>query len=163
MAKAVLRTDDVAIDQNAPIEKESDRQTIVKADLSMVDKGYMERLAMGEEPVRIMIEPSTDQNAPHSYFCAVNGVGAECLQPNGEWLPIQWVPVGVELTMKRKYVENLVRAKRDRVETDHGTANVADPHNRIVRHTSAVANVIILEDPNPRGRAMFAELRRRNY
>ena len=164
MAKAALRTDDVAIDQARPIEDDDDRKTIVEADLTAVgSKEYIERLAMGEEPVTIRIEPSTDQNAPHSYYCAVNGKGAECLSPQGEWTPIDWVPVGVELVMKRKYVEVLVRAKRDRVSTDHGEANVAEPHNRIVRHTSAIANVVILEDKNPRGPEMFRELRRRNY
>lgn len=161
---AALRTDDVAIDQNKPIVTESDRTTIVEADLTALGrKEYFERLAMGNEPVTIRIEPSTDQNAPHSYYCAVNGIGAECLSPNGEWVPITWVPVGVELTMKRKYVEVLVRAKRDRVETDHGEANVPNPHNRIVKHTSAIANVVVIHDPNPRGPEMFRELRRRNY
>src|SRR5688572_27922351 len=137
MAKAALRTDDVAIDQPRPIEDDEDRKTIIQADLTAVgSKEYLERLAAGEEPVEMRIEPSTDQNAPHSYYCAVNGKGAECLSPAGEWVPIDWVPVGQNLTMKRKYVEVLVRAKRDRVTTDHGEANVAEPHNRIVRHTS---------------------------
>lgn len=162
--KAALETADVAIDQVKPIETDEDRKTIVQADLSVVgSKEYLERLAMGEEPVLIRIEPSTDQNAPHSYYCAVNGKGAECMGPDGQWRSIDWVPVGVELTMKRKYVEVLVRAKRDRVTTEHDGPQVADPRNRIVRQTSAVANVVILEDQNPRGPAMFAELRRRNY
>lgn len=164
MAKAAQRLDDVAVEQQDDIVNDSDRGTLVRGDLSMIaDKDYADRLAMGEEPVTIMIEPSPDQNAPHSYYCAVNGVGAECLQPNGEWIPLGWVPVGVELTMKRKYVEVLVRAKRDRVTTDYGRVGDADPHNRIVRHTSVVANVQIIEDRNTRGAAMFAELRRRNF
>ncbi len=163
MAKPALKTDDVRIDQTKPIETDEDRSTIVKADLSMVDRDYMDRLAMGEEPVTIRIEPSTDPNAPHSYYCAVNGKGAECQRPDGSWYPIDWVPVGVDLVMKRKYVEVLVRAKRDRITTEHDGPNVADPRNRINRQTSAVANVVILHDPNPHGPAMFAELRRRNY
>lgn len=164
MAKAALRTDQVEIDQAKPIEAEDDRRTIVQADLTAVgSKEYLERLAAGEEPIEIQIEPSNDPNAPHSYYCAVNGKGAEVLDPHGNWQPIDWVPVGVRLTMKRKYVEVLVRAKRDRVTTEHDGPNVPDPRNRIVRQTSAVANVTIVNDPNPRGPAMFAELRRRNY
>lgn len=163
-AKGALKTDDIKIDQNKPIEDDEDRRTIVQADLTAVgSKEYLARLAMGEEPVEILIEPSTDPNAPHSYYCAVNGRGAECLGPDGNWRTIDWVPVGVRLTMKRKYVEVLVRAKRDRVTTEHDGPNVADPRNKIVRQTSAVANVQILHDANPRGPAMFAELRRRNY
>lgn len=164
MARTALNTADVKIDQKPPIVAEEDREgEIVQADLTALGrKEYLERLAMGEEPVTIRIEPSAEPNAPHSYYCGVNGRGAECLGPDGKWHPIDWVPVDVELVMKRKYVEVLVAAKKDRVETRHDGATVPDPRNEIVRYTSAVANVQILRDDNPRGPAMFTELRRRN-
>jgi hypothetical protein len=164
MARTALNTSDVAIEQKAPIVEEKDRSEIVQASLTEIGKKeYLERLAMGEEPVTIVIEPSAEENAPHSYYCAVNGRGAECLGPDGQWRPIDWVPVGVQLVMKRKYVEVLVRAKKDRVTTDHGKVGEDNPHNKIVRVTSAVANVQIIEDKNPRGPAYFAELRRRQF
>lgn len=165
MARTALNTADVKVDQRPPIVEEKDREgEIVQADLTALgQKEYLERLAMGEEPVTICIERSNEPNAPHSYYCAVNGRGAECLGPDGRWTPIDWVPVGVPLTMKRKYVEVLVRAKTDRVETKHEGANVPEPRNEIIRHTSAVANVQIIEDANPRGPAYFAELRRRSH
>jgi hypothetical protein len=165
MPRAQLNTDDIKIDQKDPIVSEEERDPeIVKAELAEIGKKeYLERLAMAEEPVTIIIEPSTEENAPHSYYCAVNGKGAECLGPDGKWRPIDWVPVGVQLTMKRKYVEILVRAKKDKVTTVHEGTNVEFPRNEIQRRTSAVANVQILEDANPRGPAYFAELRRRNF
>lgn len=163
MAKAALNTTDIEIEQKASIAEDRTPE-IVKAELTAIgQKDYLERLAMGEDPVVVYIEPSAEENAPHSYYCAVNGVGAECLGPGGLWRPIDWVPTGVKLTMKRKYVEVLVRAKKDKVTTDYGKVGEDNPHNKIVRTTSAVANIQILEDPNPRGPAYFAELRRRNF
>lgn len=165
MARTALNTADVKIDQKAPIVDAGDREgEVVQASLTEIGKKeYMDRLAMGEEPVTIFIEPSAEENAPHSYYCSVNGKGAECLGPDGLWYPVDWVPVGVQLIMKRKYVEVLVRAKKDKVTTDYGKVGDENPHNRIVRVTSAVANVQIMEDRNPRGPAYFAELRRRNF
>ena len=165
MARTALNTGDVAIEQKAPIVSAEDRESeIVQADLTAIGrKEYLERLAMGEEPVTIYIEPSSEENAPHSYYCAVNGRGAECLGPDGQWHPVDWVPVSSTLIMKRKYVEVLVRAKKDRVTTKYGKVGEENPQNEIIRQTSAVANVQILKDDNPRGPAYFAELRRRNF
>jgi hypothetical protein len=165
MARTALNTADVKIDQKVDIVDEKDRaDEIVEASLTEIGKKeYLERLAMGEEPVTIFIEPSAEENAPHSYYCSVNGRGAECLGPDGLWHPVDWVPVGVLLIMKRKYVEVLVRAKKDKITTDYGKVGEENPHNRIVRLTSSVANVQIMKDDNPRGPAYFAELRRRNF
>jgi hypothetical protein len=165
MARTALNTADVKIDQKPDIVENKDREgEIVEADVTAIGrKEYLERLAMGEEPVTIFIEPSAEENAPHSYYCAVNGKGAECLGPDGNWHPVDWVPTGVQLVMKRKYVEVLVRAKKDKVTTDYGKVGEENPHNRIVRLTSSVANVQIMKDDNPRGLAYFAELRRRNF
>lgn len=165
MARVALNTDDVKIEQKAPIVDADTRSPeIVKAELTEIGKKeYLERLKMGEEPVTIRIEPSAEANAPHSYFCAVNGKGTECLGPDGNWHPVDWVPVGIEMVMKRKYVEVLVRAKTDRIETEYGKVGDETTKNVIKRHTSAVANVQIIRDDNPRGPAYFAELRRRNY
>jgi hypothetical protein len=158
MARTALNTADVKIDQKPDIVENKDREgEIVEADVTAIGrKEYLERLAMGEEPVTIFIEPSAEENAPHSYYCAVNGKGAK-------WHPVDWVPTGVQLVMKRKYVEVLVRAKKDKVTTDYGKVGEENPHNRIVRLTSSVANVQIMKDDNPRGLAYFAELRRRNF
>jgi hypothetical protein len=114
-----------------------------------------------QEPVTIEIYPASERNAPTSYFCEVNGHKPEVIH-NGIWqtLPVSYVPVGLQMTMKRCYVDVLVRAKSVTITTQHdelGTQNV------IHRVPSAVANVQILVDNNPRGPAHFAELRRRTY
>lgn len=165
MARTALNTADVAIDQKPPIlEAHNPKDEIVHADTTaLAHKDYLDLLAMGEDPVTIYVEPASEENAPHSYHCCVNGKGAECLGPDGKWHPVEWVPVGVKLTMKRKYVEVLVRAKKDRIVTKYGKVGDENPLNKIERITSAVANVQILDDKNPRGPAYFAELRRRNF
>lgn len=164
MARAPLNTADVKIEQAAPIETAEDRiNQIVAGDESILeDKEQADRLAMAEDPVKIIINPSNEENAPTSYPVWVNGRGGEVFM-NGQWLPITYLPVGVELTVKRKYVEVLARAKTDNIRTVHDSANVERPRNIVQRTTSAVANFTVLEDANPRGPAWFAELRRRNH
>lgn len=164
MARAPLNTADVKIEQPRVIDEAQDRLgQVVQSDEDVLrDKDRLERLAMGEDPVTIIINPSNEENAPTSYPCWVNGKGAEVFL-NGEWLPITYLPVGVELVTRRKYVEVLARAKTDNIRTVHDSANVERPRNRIERTTSAVANFTVLEDKNPRGPAYFAELRRRNH
>lgn len=164
MARVPLNTAEVKIEQAAPIETAADRlNQVVAGDESILeDKDHAERLAMGEDPVTIIINPSNEENAPTSYPAWVNGKGAEVFL-NGQWTPITYLPVGLELTTKRKYVEVLARAKTDNIRTVHDSANVERPRNLIHRTTSAVANFTIIEDKNPRGPAWFAELRRRNH
>lgn len=164
MARAPLNTADVKIEQAAPIETAEDRiNQIVAGDESILeDKEFAERIEMGNDPVTIMINPSNEENAPQSYPVWVNGKGAEVFM-NGQWLPVTYLPVGVELITKRKYVEVLARAKTDNIKTVHDSANVERPRNVVQRTTSAVANFTLLEDKNPKGPAWFAELRRRNH
>lgn len=160
----LLSTADVKIEQPRQIEEAADRlNQVVAGDESILeDTVQAERLAMGEDPVLIEITPSSEENAPTSYPAWVNGKGAEVFL-NGQWLPVTYLPVGVAITVKRKYVEVLARAKTDHIKTVHDEANVALPRNTIQRTTSAVANFTVLEDPNPRGPAWLAEIRRRNH
>lgn len=164
MARAPLNTADIKTEQAPAIENAADRlNQVVAGDESILkDKDHTDRLDMNEDPITIIINPSNEENAPTSYPVWVNGKGGEILM-NGQWLPITYLPVGVELVTKRKYVEVLARAKTDNIRTVHESANVERPRNTIQRTTSAVANFTVLEDKNPRGPAYFAELRRRNH
>lgn len=164
MARQALNTADVKIDQKPRIENAADRGgNIVQADQdALKDKDYTERLAMGEDPVTILIQPGSDENAPNSYGCWVNGKGAEAFI-GGEWKSITYIPVGFPIIIKRKYVEVLGRAKVDRVHTRHEGTDKAEPKNWVERNTSAVANFVVLEDANPRGVPWLAELQRRNF
>jgi len=159
----LLNTANIKTEQLSPITSAEDRvgQVVAGDETILEDRDYQDKLAMGEDPVEIEIQPASEENAPTSYPAWVNGRGAEVLL-NNQWLPITYLPVGVPITVKRKYVEVLARAKTDNVKTVHDEANVAMPRNEVRRTTSAVANFNVLSDPNPRGPAWLAELRRRN-
>ncbi len=116
---------------------------------TLVD-GRLEALAFNEEPVEIMIYPSSEENAPLSVPVWVNGRGAEVLMQN-KWYPMGHLPVGQRLVTRRKYAEVLLRAKRDKVSTEHQGTEVERPQNRVSRVSSAVANISVLRDDNPKG------------
>lgn len=108
--------------------------------------GYLADLAFNEEPVTIRIEQNQRGDLPETYVpVQVNGRGAEVLQ-NGSWIAVAWLPIGIEVTTKRKYVEVLARAKSDAVKTEHEDANVERPRNTVNRRTSANYPVTILKD-----------------
>lgn len=162
MAKG-LHSSDVKIDQLPPIIEDQIKPEVVEADSDILrKKDYMERLAMGEDPVRIIIHAASVDNPPMSYPVWVNGIGAEAWI--GErWIPIRDIPVETEIVVKRKYVETLMRAKTMHISTRHDNAMVENPRNDTIRKTSAVANVQVIEDPNPRGIAWARDLLRRNF
>ena len=169
MTRRELNTSDAKIEQKGVITDEIlERSGIVRADEELVDR-LAGDLAFNEQPVTIMIARSNEKNAPNAYFCAVNGHNPEILI-NGKWRtqPVPYLPVGETLTLKRKYVEVLLSAKIDDVNTYHQAPAEADAKSgyiqqRISRSTSAFATFSILEDKDPRAQAWFEELTRRNY
>lgn len=166
MGRQALHSDTVKIDQKAPIigDKKLDSNErdseIVLVDHDL-DTDYADALAFSEEPVKIILNPSAEKNAPTSFPVWVNGKGAEVFQ-NGRWDEIAYLPVGRPLVIKRKYLEVIIRSKLDAVTTAHDDATVERPLNRINRATSAVHSYSILEDNNPRGSAWAQEMIRRN-
>lgn len=161
MGRQELHSDDVKIEQKAPILDHKEYE----GDIVLVDKpfnkDYLDELEFQEEPVTIILNPSAEKNAPTAFPVWVNGKGAEVFQ-NNQWMEIGYLPVGRPLTIKRKYIEVIIRAKLDAVTTQHDDATVERPHNRINRSTSAVHSYSILEDKNPKGRAWAQEMIRRN-
>jgi hypothetical protein len=77
---------------------------------------------------------------------------------NGQWLEIEWLPIGVPLTTKRKYVEVLARSKPDAITTVHDDANVERPRNTVRRRTSAQYPLSVIQDPNPRGHEWLSRI-----
>ena len=112
--------------------------------------GRAEQLAFNEEPVEVMVYPSSEENAPLTVPCWVNGRGAEVFQ-NGRWNVLGFLPVGVNVITRRKYAEVLLRAKKDKISTDHQGTEVERPQNKVRRVSSAVANIQVITDRNPRG------------
>lgn len=120
---------------------------------------YLAALNFMEEPVTILIEENTRSELPESHVpVGVNGKGAEVLI-DGKWVEAGWLPIGRELTTKRKYVEVLLRSKADTINTDHDDATVERPRNMVKRRTAAQYPVSVLHDANPKSREWQARVR----
>jgi hypothetical protein len=74
------------------------------------------KLKFLEELVTINISEGTEKDAEKYVFIAVNGVGAG---PGG----VPWVPRGVDVTIKRKYLNVLVNARHVRYKNQEQTNN----------------------------------------
>lgn len=160
--KPEVHSDDIKIEQPAPIVDHRDYD----GDIILVDrplnKNVLEALAFMEEPVTIRLEPTAEKNAPTWFPVWVNGKGAELFQ-RGQWQEIAYLPVGRVITIKRKVLEVIIRAKLDSVATDVREPESEHPNNVIKRFTSAVHSFSVIEDANPRGVAWMTEMRRRNF
>lgn len=126
------------------------------------NQDYLDELAFGEEPVTIRIEPSSEKNAAGAFPCWCNGKGAE-IQINGRWVECAYLPVAQVLTIKRKYLEIIIRAKVDAISTKIVDESGERPNNTVIRFTTPVMSFSVLEDRNPKGHQWMSELRRRNY
>lgn len=124
-------------------------------------QAYLDELVFMEEPVQIRLEPSAEKNAAGAYPVWTNGKPAEVFQ-NGRWDEIGYLPVGRVLTVRRKVLEVIIRAKIDTLSTHILEMDSERPNNVVQRFTSPVHSFSIIEDTNPRGPAWVAELRRRN-
>jgi hypothetical protein len=118
---------------------------------------YYSDLAFNEEPMTIRVEKSADKFAPKTVDCWVNGKGVEVFL-NGQWKSLGWLPVGVPVVTRRKYVEVLARAKPDTIQTEVEDAMVAQPRNEIARNTSTKYPFSVIEDKNPRGAAWLSKI-----
>jgi hypothetical protein len=154
-ARRELHTSDMQVEQRPQIIMPNDGPLDQSPEALLTADGpdfndYADALAFAEEPVTINIGRSSEKFAPRTVHCAVNGKGAEVLI-NGKWCEMLYLPVGVPLTTKRKYVEVLARSKTDTVETNVVERDNEDPVNAIDRHTSLKAPFSVLHDANPRG------------
>lgn len=161
-----LHSSDVKIAQHDDLVgdlagRKGDIVTGERITMNNVSNDYLDELAFNEEPVTIRIEPSSEKNAAAHFPIWVNGKGGEVLI-NGEWVPVGYLPVNTVLTIKRKYVEVLMRAKIDTVTTDVIEEKNKDPINKVKRFTSAVNSFSIIKDDNPLSQAWLTEIRRRN-
>lgn len=168
MGRQELHTDDIKIEQKADIIGNGrdnsdlvDRGEIIQAQ-QLPKQEYLDELAFNEEPVTIRIEPSAEKNAAlwHPIWC--NGKGCEVWHA-GQWREMTYLPVGQVMIVKRKYVEILLRAKTDTVQTMVAETPGEDPRNTVRRFTSAVVSFSIISDKNPLGAAWVEEIRRRNF
>ena len=155
-----LHMGDVKIEQKAAIASIEDHKPDVILAEHDTSLDYLSELAFNEEPVTIRLEPTAEKHASRWIPCWVNGKGAEVLI-NGSWVEFGYLPVAQALTLKRKYVEVLLRSKRDTIQTSVIERDNENPENMIDRATTSTALFSVLEDRNPKGASWATELRRR--
>ena len=154
---ALAQKDDLDLGMDKPVVH-GEALASVAGDVNQ-QSDYLAALQFMEEPVTIVIEENTRSELPETHVpVAVNGKGAE-VWINGQWIEAGWLPIGQELTTKRKYVEVLLRSKSDTINTDHDDATVERPRNMVKRRTSAQYPVSVLHDANPKGREWMSRVR----
>lgn len=119
---------------------------IITLDGIEVDQEYLDELAFNEDWLEILINPSTHKNAADIFENWSNGVGAEMLI-NGKPVIVRDLPVGVPITVRRKIVEHIIRARVTEVRTIYESTNVENPRNAISRTDSRVHSFSVLHDP----------------
>lgn len=157
-ARPELHTADIGIEQKPLIESRDDLvDEIVAAPPDVLKAEYAAALAFNEEPVTIRIERSAEKFAPRVVDAWCNGKGAEVLV-NGRWVETSYLPIGVPVTTKRKYVEILARSKHDAIDTRVEGRDSEKPLNLIERSTSSKSPFSVIEDRNPKGAAWLTGL-----
>lgn len=162
-----LHTSDIKMEQHADVKLDgfdaANRTGEILHAAEMPEKEQAANLAFMEEPVTIRIERGQDKHSASAIPIWNNGIPCEVLV-NGKWIKTAgYIPVETTLTTKRKYVEQLLRAKVDTVETVVKEEPGEDPQNLFRRYTSALATFSIIKDANPRGVEWAQEVRSRNY
>ena len=151
-----VHTGDLAIGQLPPIDLSGNiglevrTNEVIAAVDTPLENDYFKELAFMEEPVTIRLDRSAEKNAAQDIPVAVNGKGCEVMH-DGKWVEVKYVRVGVNLTVKRKYVETLARAKPMDIQTIHEDATVERPRNELIRNVRSSNPMTIVRDDNPRG------------
>lgn len=160
----IEQPDDVVLPSDGPIAETRRKAAKALHDVEAEDgviqvssaDGYerkAELLRFYEEELDVMIMDSPDPNPEPFVFLAVNGRGA---MPMG----VPWCPRNEVITIKRKYVELLARAKPINVRTVDGVDRNGDK-TKIVRRSAGVRYPFsVLRDPNPRGAAWLRDTMR---
>lgn len=163
--KQEINTADLPIEQKKDIDLDSpiihgEALANVAGDVDHA-KDYLATLQFNEDPVTIIINENGRQtDYPETHVpVQVQGKGAEVLI-NGRWVSICWLPIGQELTTKRKYLEALLRSKSESINTQHEDATVERPRNILRRANTSNYPVQVLEDRNPLGREWLSGLMR---
>jgi hypothetical protein len=136
--------DDLVVSYDDPIER--GEGIALAGEYDLIDKEYEAQLAFMEEPVVCQIEVQSRSDSPMTHVPVwVNGTAAE-VRIDGKWIKAGYLPVGMELTLKRKYVEVLARAKPDEISTYHDDRPEPGVPVRIIRRTSSAYPLTIIND-----------------
>ena len=153
---ALGQSPDVVLPAFGSVERESE---IIQPVQGMDLQGAVNEAAFMEEPMTIYIEPSGSEESEQFAYVCVNGKDAEVFdQERQRWVSIGYLPVGREITTKRKYVEVLARSKPQKVKTRIDDPR-GDPRNVIQRFTHSRFPFSVLEDRNPQGRTWLSRIK----
>ncbi len=123
------------------------------------ERKYLESLSFYEDLVTIIIQGDSSNVGGRNCtdYVACSGVPAKMLV-NGRWITEPFLPKQREITLRRKYVEVLLRSKVDIIKTK--TWETTDGHsmNEIDRNTVNTCNVSLVEDKSPYGREWFRRM-----
>lgn len=121
-----------------------DEPKIMIPDGPVIDE-YAKELAFMEEPVTIIVHETSNENEAPLVDVYVQGVP-------------QFFIRGEQCTVKRKYVECLVRAKPIAISTDVRERNSENPLNLIHKKSALRYPFSIVEDRNPNGPAWLRKI-----
>ncbi len=139
----IANIDDITLPASGSID--GIRDTVIEPVTDL--HGFHEKaaaLAFNEEILDVIIAESTDQNPEHFVFLAINGRGA---MKGGN----PWVPRGTMVSIARKYVERLCRAKPVSIRTVEAVDSDGAKTMRIQRSAALKYPFTVVRDPNPRG------------
>lgn len=157
VAPVVIRKEvhnsDFPLEQPRDILLPESGEIIHDANIVAMEKQFFDDLAFNEEPVTILIDQPIGDFSPQTQDCWCNGKPPE-LFINGKWYPKAAIPLGIEVTTKRKYVEIMLRAKPYNVRTSHDqqTESNPNPENYVKRTASRAVNMSIIGDTSSKAR-----------
>lgn len=118
----------------------------------MPAQDYADLLKFAEDPITVVLTPSSDPKAAKSVFCAVNGKGAEVWDERSKrWVEFKWLPVARVLTVKRKCLEVLARSRVDTCATREVTPTPHANQDGFVLETNTVPTVPFTVRHDPAG------------
>ena len=154
---------DLKVTQRPDVVTQEDRQYSIET-IDVLEKDEAETLAFFEEPVKVLLHPSSEENAATSFPVWVNGKPAEVFQRN-KWDEIGYLPLNKPIVIKRKVLSVIISAKVNQIKTDHPSQSARDDgfvDNRTKTFTKPLNAFSLLEDKNPKGHAWLAEQMNRN-
>ena len=159
--RKVTHSDEIGVGQRNDLDltdtSNVDRDTILVAADTPIQDNYLAQLKFNEEPVSIIINPQ-GENPENSIPAWVNGKGAEVLM-DGKWVEMGYLPCEMELTIKRKTLEVLARAKKESIVTEFGKrADSGDSFNTLNRRNALQHNFTVTKDDNPIGQAWLRSI-----
>ena len=149
MKQNEISTDEMQVGQDKPVDIPTDgdvkREVTgheIDSEIETVSAAVdLSKVSFFNEPVVVVVHESTDQHVEPLPMVSVNGRS-------------QYFIRGRPVTVKRKYVAALARAKRtgyrQTVRVDEVSGNVVQ---RMLPSTGLIYPFSVIEDPNPRGLA----------